>query len=202
MRREFLSFGRRYQRGCRSCDGGTKIAGRSRFRGTRLGDDGETRLELRREPQVEAAEERDPPCVGEVLDRGLSQTQERQHLDERQHRRQNQGERVERRAEPGHLADEGKRDQVAVSPVPPLTARVLVACPAGRTPPPALLRRSRPSNKARKRRHHSETGHVRRRSRGVAASSRGAGSGRCSRSDSAGGSPGARPRPPRTGRPR
>src|SRR5919197_3794992 len=88
-------------------------AGRSRFRRTRLGDDGEIRLELRREPQVEAAKERDPPCEGEVLDRGLNQTQERHHPDERQHRQQNQRERIERRAEPGHLADEGKRDQVA-----------------------------------------------------------------------------------------
>ena len=43
---------------------------------------------------------------------------------------------------------------------------------------------------------------VRRRSRGVAASSPAAGSGRCSRSGSAGGSPGARARPPRTGPPR
>ena len=43
---------------------------------------------------------------------------------------------------------------------------------------------------------------LRRRSRGVAASSPAAGSGRCSRSGSAGGSPGARARPPRTGRPR
>ena len=42
----------------------------------------------------------------------------------------------------------------------------------------------------------------RRRSRGGAASSPAAGSGRCSRSGSAGGSPGARARPPRTGRPR
>jgi hypothetical protein len=32
---------------------------------------------------------------------------------ERQHRQQDQRERIERRAEPGHLADEGQRDQVA-----------------------------------------------------------------------------------------
>jgi hypothetical protein len=50
--------------------------------------------------------------------------------------------------------------------------------------------------------HCSPKRRVRRRSRGVAASSRDAGSGRCSRSGSAGGSPGARARPPRRGRPR
>ena len=83
------------------------------IRRTRLGDDDEIRLELRREPQVKAAQERDPLCVGEVLDRGLNQTQERHDPHERQHRQQNQRERIERRAEPGHLADEGKRDQVA-----------------------------------------------------------------------------------------
>ncbi len=43
---------------------------------------------------------------------------------------------------------------------------------------------------------------VRRRSRGVAASNPAAGSGSCSHSGIAGGNPGARPRPPRTGRPR
>src|SRR5919199_940265 len=79
----------------------------------RLADGDEVRLELGREPQVKGAKERDPPCVGEVLDRALNQTQERHHTDERQHRQQNQRERIERRAEPGHLADEGKRDQVA-----------------------------------------------------------------------------------------
>src|SRR4051812_1228502 len=88
-------------------------AGRARLRRTRLSADDEVRLELRREPQVEAAKERDPPCVGEVLDRGLNQTQERHDPHERQHRQEDQRERVERRAEPGHLADEGKRDQVA-----------------------------------------------------------------------------------------
>src|SRR4051794_7695483 len=88
-------------------------AGRRGLRRTRLGGDDEIRLELRREPQVKAAKERDPPGVGDVLGRALNQTQERHHAHERQHRQQDQGERIERRAEPGHLADEGKRDQVA-----------------------------------------------------------------------------------------
>jgi hypothetical protein len=51
--------------------------------------------------------------VCHVLDRGLDQTQECHHPHERHHRQQNQRERIERRAKPGHLSDEGQRDQVA-----------------------------------------------------------------------------------------
>ena len=51
--------------------------------------------------------------VGEVLDRGLNQTHECHHPHERQDRQQNQRERIERRAKPGHLSDEGQRDQVS-----------------------------------------------------------------------------------------
>ena len=75
--------------------------------------DDEVGLELRRESQVEAAQEGDALRVCDVLDRRLDQSQERHHPHERQHRQQDQRERVERRAEPGHLSDEGQRDQVA-----------------------------------------------------------------------------------------
>lgn len=76
-------------------------------------NDDEVRLELRRDPQVEATKERDAMRVCEVLERGLNQTQERHHPDVRQDQQQNQRERVKRHAEPGHLSDEGQRDQVA-----------------------------------------------------------------------------------------
>ena len=51
--------------------------------------------------------------VCEVLDRGLNQAQECHDAHERQHGQQNQRERIERRAEPGHLPDERQRDQIA-----------------------------------------------------------------------------------------
>jgi hypothetical protein len=76
-------------------------------------DNDEIRLELRRESQVEVAQEPDPMRVCDVLDGGLNQTQECHHPHERQHGQQNQRERIERHAELGHLSDEGQRDEVA-----------------------------------------------------------------------------------------
>jgi hypothetical protein len=78
-----------------------------------LPEDDEIRLELRRDPQVIAAHECDPIRVCDVLDRGLHQAQEGHRPHERQHGQQDQRERIERHAEPGHLPDEGQRDQVA-----------------------------------------------------------------------------------------
>ena len=84
-----------------------------RRRGACPPDDDDVRLQLRRESQVEVAQERYPMSVRDVLDRGLNQTQECHHPDEGQHRQEDEREGIERRAEPGHLSDEGERDQVA-----------------------------------------------------------------------------------------
>lgn len=62
---------------------------------------------------VEVPQATDAPRIRHVLERQLDQTRERHGADEGQHGQDDERERIERRPEPRHLADERERDEAA-----------------------------------------------------------------------------------------